>query len=95
MSKKDLPVSTDEKLDEIITHLRKMDKRDRVRMLGSSIKGIIGIIPVLFFLWGAWYMYQNGDAVLEKIAAEAAKQAALVTEKSAGTIFQQIQNFGQ
>ncbi|MCB9808310.1 hypothetical protein H6770_03570 [Candidatus Peribacteria bacterium] len=80
MRKKEIPTSTDAKLEEIIEHLRRMDKRDRMRMFGASIKGIISIIPVLVFLWGAWYMYQNGDAVLQKIAAEAAKQAAQVSK---------------
>lgn len=87
-----MPKTTDGKLEEMLLHLRRMDKRDKMRMWGSFVKGIIGIVPAIIFLWGTWYLYQNGDAVLQKIAAEAAQQAAKVTEQSAGSILQQLQN---
>lgn len=95
MNKKEMPKSTDGKLEEMLLHLRRMDQRDRMRMWGSSIKGIIGLIPALIFLYGSWYLMQNSDDILAKIAEEAAKQAAAVTEKSAGSIMEQFKNFGQ
>lgn len=87
-----MPKTTDGKLEEMLLHLRRMDKRDKMRMWGSFVKGLIGIVPAIIFLWGTWYLYQNGDAVLQKIAAEAAQQAAKVTEQSAGSILEQLQN---
>lgn len=83
----------DDKLDIIIEHLERMDRRDRMRTWGSFVKGMISIVPMLAFIYGLWYFSQNGDAVLEKIAKTAAEQAAAVTTQSADGIMQQLKNF--
>ena len=95
MSKKEMPESTDEKLAEILLHLRRMDKRDRVRMWGSFVRGIIGILPVVVFLYGAWFFYQNGEDFMQKMIDASAKQAAEVLSNGAGGFFEQFRNFGQ
>lgn len=82
--KKEMPKSTDGKLEEILLHLRRMDKRDRLRMWGSFFRGLIGVLPILLFLYGAWYFYQNGEDVMQKMIQESAKQAAEVMKTSAG-----------
>lgn len=80
-----------DKLDIIIMHLERMDKRDRIRMVGSTLKGLISLIPVLAFIWGAWYFYENGDAIMTDIARKAAEQAAAVTKQGTQGILEQIQ----
>ena len=90
MPKKKAEQTGEEKLDEILLHLRRMDRRDRLRTWGGFFKGVIGILPVLAFIYGAWYMYEHGDEVLAQIAKEAAQQAAAVTQGTAENLMEQI-----
>ncbi len=82
---------TDDKLDTIIEHLKRMDRRDRLRMAGGFIRGLITIIPVLAFIWGGWYFYNHGEEVMAKIARQAAEQAAEVTKQGTEGLMQQLQ----
>ena len=70
-----------------------MDKRDKLRTWGGFFKGLISIVPVAVLLGGIWYAYEYGDQLLEKIAAQAAKQAAIVTEQHGGKVLKQFENF--
>ncbi len=80
MVKKPEPTTGEEKLEEILLHLRRMDARDRVRTWGGFFRGIITLIPTLVFLWGTWYFVQHGDELMSKVAKIAAEQAAAVTQ---------------
>ena len=75
--------STDEKLEEIVEHLRRLDRRDRLRTIGGFFRSLLGLIPLLFFIFSAWYIYEYSDELLKKITEEAAKQAAKYTEENA------------
>lgn len=92
---KPIPETTDEKLDEMLIHLRKMDSRDRLRTWGGFFRGLIGIVPIVLFILGSWYLYENSDEVLTKIATEAATQAAKATQQSTQGILDQLKNFQQ
>ncbi len=83
------PTTTDEKLDRIVAHLDRMNRRDRLRMWGSLIHGIIGFIPTLILLGTVWYVYSNASSLLTKMTSEAAKQAAVYSESSFTKQFQQ------
>lgn len=90
--------SAEELLADILQHMENMDKRDRLRTWGSTLKGILSLIPMILFLYSAWYLYQHGDEVLSQIASEAAKQAAKVTQDSTNSLLEgidlnQFQNF--
>lgn len=84
----------DDKLDIIIKHLERIDRRDRLRMWGSTIKGIFGLIPTVAFIWGLWYFYHNGDQIIASIAEQAARQAAEVTKIGTEGILEQFKNLG-
>ncbi|MBU2213608.1 hypothetical protein KKC44_02485 [Patescibacteria group bacterium] len=86
------PKNTEEKLDAILGHLAAMDRRDRLRTIGGFIKSIITIIPVIILVASVWYAYKYGDQLLEKIAQQAAKQAAIVTEQQGSAVIQQFQD---
>ncbi len=85
----------DDKLDTIIWHLERMDRRDRLRTWGSFFKGLLSLIPVAAFVWGLWYFSQHGDEIMAKIAKQAAEQAAEVTKQGTNSLLDQIKNFQQ
>lgn len=91
MHRKDPPNTTEEKLDVIIEYLHHLDRRDRMRMIGGTIRGIVSLIPVIFFIAGMWYLYMYGDELMAKIARQAAEQAAEVTKQGSETFMQQFQ----
>ncbi|PIR53702.1 hypothetical protein COU75_04660 [Candidatus Peregrinibacteria bacterium CG10_big_fil_rev_8_21_14_0_10_42_8] len=84
-----------DKLDTIVWHLERMDKRDKLRTWGSFFKGLMSIIPVIAFIWGAWYFSQHGDEIMAKIAKQAAEQAAEVTKQGTNSILDRMKNLGQ
>ena len=67
--------TAEERLDEIALYLHRIDRRDRIRTIGGTIRSIIALIPLLLFLFSAWYIYANGTSLLQMITEEAAKQA--------------------
>lgn len=83
-------LTVEDRLDIIIEHLRRMDKRDRLRMIGGFFKGILGLIPIAVMLASIWYVFVHGDELLQKITQQAAQQAASFAEGSAGKLMDQI-----
>ncbi len=82
-----------DKIDEILEILKKMNKRDRLRTIGGFIRGIITLIPIIILLGGVWYAYKYGDQLLEKIAQQAARQAAIVTEQQGSEVLKKFGDF--
>jgi|CXWL01.1.fsa_nt_gi hypothetical protein len=74
------PVTTDDKLDLIVMYLHRMDKRDHLRTIGGTIKGLLSLIPVLLVIWSAIYFYQHGAEVIKQITDESVKSAASMTQ---------------
>ncbi|MBI3332086.1 hypothetical protein HYZ99_03970 [Candidatus Peregrinibacteria bacterium] len=70
-----VPQTAEDKLDLIVKHLERMDKRDRIRTWGGFVRTILGFIPLLIFIASVWYFYNNADAILKKITEQAAEQA--------------------
>lgn len=66
----------DQKLDLIVKHLEHLDRRDRVRMIGGTIRSILGLIPLLLLLGSIWYLYRHGDEFMKDILKQAGKNAA-------------------
>src|SRR5690606_23034703 len=56
-----------EKLDVLIMHISRMDQRDKIRMWGSFFRAMLGIIPMLFFLWSIWYFATHTDEIIRKV----------------------------
>ncbi len=82
MSPNTTPTTTtpEQKLDEIIEHLRRMESRDRLRMWGGFFRGLISIIPIILILWSTWYFIQHGADLMKMIADTAASSAAEYTK---------------
>lgn len=85
-----MPSTIETKLDEIIEHLRRIDKRDRLRMWGGFVRSMIAIIPLLFFLWSIWYFYEHGDDLMKQIANIAAQSAAEATKNQGQGFFDEM-----
>jgi len=71
------------RLDVIIEHIERMDKRDRARTIGGFIRSLIGLIPMVLTIYGLWYLYAHGDEFMEKVSQQAAKAAAEVAGDAA------------
>ncbi|MEK7591191.1 MAG: hypothetical protein AAB489_03220 [Patescibacteria group bacterium] len=82
--------TVESRLDKIVEHLERMDRRDRLRTWGGFVRSLIALVPMIIFLLSAWYLYNNTDEMLKKITEEAAKQAAKYTEQSAGKLMEKF-----
>ena len=93
MDKASRPETVEEKLDVIIQHLHRLDRRDRIRTYGAMLHSVLAIIPMIFFVWSAWYVYAHGDELLAKIASQAASQAASYSTGSMDALYKQFQDY--
>lgn len=84
--------SIEAKLDEVVEHLRRLDRRDRLRTIGGFVRSLFAIIPLIFFLWSAWYLVQHGDELMKKIANTAASSAADYTKQNTKSLYDEILN---
>ncbi|MDB4978636.1 MAG: hypothetical protein JWM56_822 [Candidatus Peribacteria bacterium] len=62
-------------MDKMLLLIELMNKRDRLRTVGSFFRGIISIIPVIIFIWSTWYFFAHGNEILGKITKMATDQA--------------------
>jgi hypothetical protein len=70
---------------KIEQHLARIDRRDRTRMIGATIKGLFTIIPSIAFIAASWYVYTNGDQLMQSIAERAGKIAGeYVSQQTSG-----------
>lgn len=83
----------DEKMDQILIYLHRMDRRDRLRTVGGFFRGMLAIIPLAFFLWSAWYFYAHGDELMEQLTEQAAKSAAEYSQQEAGDLMDQLEQY--
>lgn len=66
-------------------HLARIDRRDRLRMIGATFKGLLTVIPTVIFLGASWYVYRNGDQLMQTIAERAGKIAGeYVSQQASG-----------
>lgn len=82
-----------EVLRQILTHVEQMDRRDKIRSWGSLVRVIITIVPLLIFLWSAWYAYANIDEIIQKITEESAKQATRYTQDQSTDFLNQLKSY--
>jgi|GEM_PF-1112596 len=81
----------EEQLDTIITHLERLDRRDRVRTFGGFIRSVLGLTPLLLFLGGGLYFYFYSEDVIGKIAEQAAKQTQTLLKSGDSSLLKEFQ----
>ena len=66
--------STEELLEMILYYIRRMEKRDKWRTIGGTIRSLIALVPVLLVIWSGWYFYKHGDDVVKMISSTMIEQ---------------------
>jgi hypothetical protein len=59
--------TVEDKLDEIVAYLHRMERRDRARMIGSYIHGTVWLGFTLFIIWSTWYFVANMPQMIEEM----------------------------
>ncbi|MSR67796.1 hypothetical protein EXS65_03165 [Candidatus Peribacteria bacterium] len=85
------PQTLEQKLDRIVLHLERLDKRDKMRTIGGGIRFFVNLIPLALFLGGGWYFINHTEEFMKMIADQAASSAAEYTKnQTKGGIFDQL-----
>ena len=84
--------TVEEKLEEILVHMRKMDKRDRVRMCGGFLRSMISFASLALFIWSGWYFVKHGPEIMKQIADTAASSAAAYTKNQGQDVVEKMMN---
>jgi hypothetical protein len=82
----------EEKAEEILMHLRRIDARDKLRTWGGFVRGIISLVPLILLLWSSWYFYKHGAELMKMIANQAASSAAEYTKNQSSGMLDQFMN---
>ncbi len=78
------------KMDTIILHLERIDRRDRLRMWGGVLHSLLTIVPIVFFAWSTWYLYAHFDEIMGAMMEQSAKSAAAATGQGYEDILRQL-----
>ena len=62
-----------QRLDQIELHLRNLDGRDRWRMIGSTIRGLINVGFLVFAIWSSWYLLTHMTDIMKTISEQTAQ----------------------
>jgi hypothetical protein len=69
------PQTVEDKLDEIILYLHRMERRDHMRMIGGYIHTMFWLISVLFLVWSTWYFAVYGPQLIEDLSNQMIQQS--------------------
>ena len=75
-----------DRLDEIALHLKHMDSRDRMRMIGGTIRSLINIGFLVFAIWSSWYLLYHLSDIIKTVSEETAR-ATMQYGKAGSTDF--------
>lgn len=66
--------STEELLEMILYYLQRMEKRDKWRTVGGTIRSIINLIPIVILIVSTWYLYAHGEEMIRLITKTMTQQ---------------------
>ncbi len=89
--KKDTDAQILERLGNIEMHLRRIDRRDQIRITWSAVRAAFQLMIVGFLIWSSVYFLQHLTDVIKTISSEAAKQAIQYSTGGSPNFFEQIQ----
>ncbi len=82
----------EQKLDEIIVHLKHLDRRDNVRMWWSSIRTVLAILPIILVIGGGWYLVEHWVDIISSIAKQMASTTTEYTKNQGQNVLDEIKN---
>lgn len=80
----------EQKLDRIAEHLRRLDRRDKIRTSWMTVRSVIGMIPILLIIGGAVYLYWQKGALFQQFATALTKQLQ-IQGFQAGPLLKQLE----
>lgn len=80
----------EQKLDLMVMHLERMDRRDKWRLWGGYIHSLFTLVPMIFFIWSTWYLYAHFDEIMGSMMRQAGANAAVSTGQSYEDVMKQI-----
>jgi hypothetical protein len=92
------PQTVEDKLDEIIGYLHRMERRDRARMVGSYIHGMIWLASILLLFWSTWYFIVHGPQMIEEMTNTMIQQSMGIEPEasdaeSSGSYMQMLEEY--
>ncbi len=81
------------RLDEIAIHLEHLDRRDKVRMTWSTVRGVFHAAVALFFIGSSFYLFSHMTEIIQTIAQESAKQAMEYSKAGSDNFLKQLQDY--
>ncbi len=76
--------TVEDKLDEIILYLHRMERRDRARMIGSYIHGMIWLASILLLFWSTWYFIVHMPEMIEQMTNQMIQGSLGIQPNEAG-----------
>jgi hypothetical protein len=83
-------VLVEQRLDAMLAILRKMDARDKWRMVGSSVRSVISLIPIVIFAISTLYFYWYGEDLIKMIITETTQQTLEATSQGGNAALESI-----
>ena len=93
MTKEHASTDVAAKLDRIEAHLRNLDRRDRVRMIGSTVRSVVSLGMLLFVLWSTWYLFDHLGDVMKYVLQESAKQSQEMMKSGSEGFVKELQQY--
>lgn len=75
--------TTEELLEMILYYIQRMEKRDKWRTIGGTIRSLINLIPIILLILSTWYFYQHGDEFIKMITKSMTEQMSSFMPSSA------------
>lgn len=66
--------STEELLEMILYYIQRMEKRDKWRTVGGTVRSIISLIPIIILVVSTWYLYAHGEEMIKLITKSMTEQ---------------------
>lgn len=87
--------TTDEKLDVIIQYLHRIERRDHLRMVGSTVHSVLWLGSTILVLFSLWYFTQNIPQMVDLMTKQIIQQSmgGGTSTSSSGSWMEQLQNY--
>src|SRR5687767_10860222 len=78
------------KLDLIARYLHNMDRRDRMRAVGGTIRMLIAIGYFAIVAWSTWYVFAHSKELMRKISEITLQQAMSASDSASESMIDRM-----